>query len=83
MQRILLVLVDSASVLTLRRSVSTVAVWPQTAKLTRWGLMKPSYCLKCVTKWSLNTALVECSYSFNIESFSEEPTLDPHFSFGF
>ena len=48
MQRILLVLVDSTSVLTLRRRVSTVAlctesplVTAETAKLTRWGLMEP------------------------------------------
>ena len=63
MQRILLALVDSTSVLTLRRSVSTVAVWPlmpaEKVKLTNWGLTEPSYCLKCGTKWSLNTALIE------------------------
>ena len=45
MQRILLVLVDFPSVLTLRRSVSTVAVWllmlAETEKLTRWGLIEP------------------------------------------
>ena len=44
MQRILLDLVDSTSVLTLQRSGSRVAVWllipAEMAKLTRWGLIE-------------------------------------------